>query len=512
MILLLTLLITLHVTDHVTNALPSGHGKPLGQHNDLKTPAVEEDYTKITSQYFYEKYIRTRTPVIMRGLAKSFPAFDLWSDEYITEHFGDLEVRLEAKTEKETFTPIGEAGVGRASFSEFFRRYKTDNMYCVSEVPEPMYKDLILPGIMNCGTLKDSLVEMNMWINSGGAKSIIHKDAHNQLNCLLAGSKDWIFINNTYNDWIYQAEEIDGDQGGFSLVNPDSVNYKTFPLFAQIPWEYATVHAGDCLYLPPRYYHRVKSTDRNFAVSFLFGTKSEFDMPDCEQATAAVPLDIVPVQWKYPGSGMMSMGNSDPAHVREWFIEIFMEMTEGDATESVPMEDYIEFVIDDEGVIPYMKQLFHELLVEEKVLGDSENVDRNLFDLLPEEIWRQLTVAQSYDPSNDPNSEFYHIPKGDVVNVLKDATYYGPVNKAQFVEAYRKIDGSLRVGGELFDQFSLDGETVSWYDVRDKDAILDVFGQEHDRGDEEMWIRNEEVKRLAKEDLRRSMADIKTEL
>ena len=84
MILLLTLLITLHVTDHVTNALPSGHGKPLGEHNDLKTPAVEEDYTKITSQYFYEKYIRTRTPVIMRGLAKSFPAFDLWSDEYIT--------------------------------------------------------------------------------------------------------------------------------------------------------------------------------------------------------------------------------------------------------------------------------------------------------------------------------------------------------------------------------------------------------------------------------------------
>jgi hypothetical protein len=25
---------------------------------------------------------------------------------------------------------------------------------------------------------------------------------------LLAGSKDWIFINNTYNDWIYQAEEV----------------------------------------------------------------------------------------------------------------------------------------------------------------------------------------------------------------------------------------------------------------------------------------------------------------
>ena len=36
----------------------------------------------------------------------------------------------------------------------------------------------------------------------------LSQDAHNQLNCLLAGSKDWIFINNTYNDWIYQAEEV----------------------------------------------------------------------------------------------------------------------------------------------------------------------------------------------------------------------------------------------------------------------------------------------------------------
>ena len=45
----------------------------------------------------------------------------------------------------------------------------------VAQVPGPMYKELNLPAIMNCGGLKDSLKEMNLWINSGGAKSIIHK-------------------------------------------------------------------------------------------------------------------------------------------------------------------------------------------------------------------------------------------------------------------------------------------------------------------------------------------------
>eukprot|EP00116_Pleurobrachia_bachei_P008521 sb/3468783/ len=244
----LYLLLLLHTT---TSTLPPGHGKELGQHNDLGTPALEADWRDMSPGKFNE-YVASRTPVILRGLAKEYPAYEKWTDQYILDNFGDLEVRLEAKTEKEHFVPVGEVGRGRATFAEFLSRYKTDNMYCVSEVPSPMFPDLTLPGIMNCGELASSIVEVNLWINSGGAKSIIHKDAHNQLNCLLAGSKEWIFINNTYNDGIYQAEEIDGDMGGYSLIDPAKVNYKSFPKFATVPWEYATVHAGDCLYLPPR--------------------------------------------------------------------------------------------------------------------------------------------------------------------------------------------------------------------------------------------------------------------
>ena len=43
-------------------------------------------------------------------------------------------MRLEAKTEKETFVPVGDTGVGRSSFKFFLNHYNTSNMYCVSEV------------------------------------------------------------------------------------------------------------------------------------------------------------------------------------------------------------------------------------------------------------------------------------------------------------------------------------------------------------------------------------------
>ena len=49
-------------------------------------------------------------------------------------------MRLEAKTEKETYTPFGDAGLGRSTFEEFFDRYKTDNIYCVSEVRQCVLK------------------------------------------------------------------------------------------------------------------------------------------------------------------------------------------------------------------------------------------------------------------------------------------------------------------------------------------------------------------------------------
>lgn len=472
--------------------LPEGHLKPLGEHSKPLGPAAEEDFNSISSEYFYDKYVATRTPVILRGLAKTFPAYTLWTDDYIKEHYGDLEVRLEAKTEKETYLPVGDTGVGRSSFRFFLNQYNTSNMYCVSEVPEPMYKELVLPAVMNCGSMKDSLEEMNMWINSGGAKSIIHKDAHNQLNCLLHGTKEWIFISDKYNDGIYQAEEIDGDQGGFSLVNPDRVNYITFPKFAEVPWTYTTVHAGDCLFLPPRYYHRVKSHDRNYAVSFLFGTSSDFEMGQCDTPTTQANLSDVHVTWRYPGHGVMSMGNSNPREMRESFIDIFDHIAED--SEGVTLEDLADMFSEWVDHVPaYSDPIRHQIL-EVKGFGPGPLVTRAEVEAVSMSYWVEFTALFSFDPSNSPDNEYWHYSKQHVLRTLTDATYWGKIDRAAFVKAYNEMGGSPRKGGDLFSQFSTDGLYVSWTEVQEKSHVLDVFGAVHDRGDSEMHDRNDEVK------------------
>eukprot|EP00116_Pleurobrachia_bachei_P010343 sb/3470605/ len=163
-----------------------------------------------------------------------------------------------------------------------------------------------------------------------------------------------------------------------------------------------------------RYYHRVKSTDRNFAVSLLFGTTSTFSMsPDCQTDPApSLPLDKVPVQWTYPGHGMMSMGNSCPVDMKQTFLDEFTHFA-GEGVEEVAMADYIDHILDEViEEIPYVHKAFHRLFIEERVLGESEMITREYLDSLPDSFYINVTAAYSYDPSNDGVILHNQVPGG----------------------------------------------------------------------------------------------------
>ena len=125
---------------------------------------------------------------------KVFPAYKKWTDSFLVENFGELEVKLEHKTEKKK-TPVGEKGVGRDTIRSFLETYKEKSSYIVSQLPDPMTEDVFVPPFMMCGTIYDRLLESNLWLSAGGTKSLLHRDADHAINCLLNGTKDWILID-----------------------------------------------------------------------------------------------------------------------------------------------------------------------------------------------------------------------------------------------------------------------------------------------------------------------------
>lgn len=95
---------------------PKGHLKPLGSHR--APDKIEERYDIPTPLEFWNKYVKVSRPVVFRGAATYSKAFDLWTDKYLKEKYGNLEVRLEKKAEKSGRVPIGAKGLGRDSIGK----------------------------------------------------------------------------------------------------------------------------------------------------------------------------------------------------------------------------------------------------------------------------------------------------------------------------------------------------------------------------------------------------------
>ncbi|EDV23857.1 uncharacterized protein TRIADDRAFT_27062 [Trichoplax adhaerens] len=300
---------------------PRGHFDRLGSHID--SDGHVEIYDEIpTAQKFWEKHVRHRLPAVFRGAAKNFEAFNLWTDDYLRKNYGDLEVKLEAKAEKKN-VPIGTKGKGRDTIADFLDSYVKKDSYIVSQLPDPMSPEIGVLPCITCGSFKNRILEANLWLSSGGTKSLLHKDADNAINCLLNGTKDWLLIHPKYEKFIPMAKEAKSEVGGFSTINVDKVNIKKYPNFKKVHYNHANLSPGDCLYLPYAYLHQVRSYgSKNMAVSVLLAAglthEKTFNNEDCESKDYKVfpKLTEVNMVWTYPGHGPQTLGSMDPMELR----------------------------------------------------------------------------------------------------------------------------------------------------------------------------------------------------
>lgn len=50
-----------------------------------------------TAPEFYQKYVRNRKPVLFRGAQRDAIAVHRWTDEYLTEKYGGIDILFEPK-------------------------------------------------------------------------------------------------------------------------------------------------------------------------------------------------------------------------------------------------------------------------------------------------------------------------------------------------------------------------------------------------------------------------------
>lgn len=73
-------------------------------------------------------------------------AYAQWTEDYLIDQFGNLTVRVEARSEQNEYVPEGAVGIGLDQLGRFLRSYQEIDGYVITQLPEPMERDVsILP-------------------------------------------------------------------------------------------------------------------------------------------------------------------------------------------------------------------------------------------------------------------------------------------------------------------------------------------------------------------------------
>ncbi|XP_066296269.1 uncharacterized protein [Branchiostoma lanceolatum] len=468
--------------------LPRGHGEELGKHRDPEghIPVL---YDVPSPLEFWEKYASQRKPVLLKGVAKNFPAYSQWTDEYLRENYGELKVKLEAKVEKDHY-PVGEKGLAQDTIRNFLKTYKNQDKYIVSQLPDPMSKEVLVLPCVRCGSFKNRVLEANLWLSSGGTKSLLHKDADNAFNCLLNGTKDWILIDPEHEVNVPMAEEAVSEYGGFSLINVDGVNLQRYPDFAKVPWWYANITAGDCLWLPYSYLHQVRSYGtKNMAVSVLFSRLKEFDSTGCDMTKPEyTPLSEADMVWTYDGVASQTMGNTDPFELNETLVHWCEENKDKQVDAATFLKGLEEMQAmeeedDAENTAVHDEDILEEISRRVMMILDPTGRGSASCDRL-----KQLTVAElkavaevmSSDPANTEEYEYKTFSPENIRTVImsvydKDADR---LDLEAFIQQYQDIlQGSEKIAREVFEV--LDPDNKGYANKKDLEGgmsqVMDMF-------------------------------------
>jgi len=266
-----------------------GHLEPLGSHKEPEGKVFAMDGWPASPADFFKDFVQKSRPVLFRGAAKQMKAFKLWTDDYLSSKYGNELVEVE-EGKKE----YRDLGMWAEKFGSFLRKYQgkerkdrySGNFYSVSAVPVAMRHEYELPPIVDCPAFlanrRGGMRQINHWFSSGGTSSVLHHDNFENINCLLDGEKDLIFINRSYSEDFLHWDHSDNHH--HSKIDCDRVDLKRFPNFKDMPWWDAHMERGDCLYIPISWYHHVKShpgaNKRNYAMNLWW----EMDVQNDKQA------------------------------------------------------------------------------------------------------------------------------------------------------------------------------------------------------------------------------------
>ncbi|XP_064652231.1 uncharacterized protein LOC135502945 isoform X2 [Lineus longissimus] len=236
--------------------------------------------------------------------------------------YGDVKVRV---TIKRAISSGQEYKL--LKLKKFLKEYKFEDWYLSTIIPQEMRKDMPFPKVLQCGTVSQYLHESQLWMSSGGTLSLLHYHGDHQFHCLLAGRKDFIFIDKKFAADFGMEKPDDFTGSSHSAMNTEMVNMYKYEKAAIAPWEWATLRPGDCVFVPAGMLHHVRSYGRSISSVSHWTPTLTADFTDCDKEKnkpqATRTLDDANLIWTFmAGKRQLSNVKLNSESLRHHFFSL----------------------------------------------------------------------------------------------------------------------------------------------------------------------------------------------
>lgn len=239
---------------------------------NLKPIDIVDD---ITQEEFIEKYLKPRKPVVIRNMAKKWPAYQKWTMDYMKEVVGDVEVPLYDSSKADPAAPIN-ASAARMKFSDYvdlIQREPTDLrifLFDPIKYAPNLLKDYIFPKDLMGGFLDKY---PNLFFGGKGSVTFLHFDIdmahifHTHFN----GRKHILLFDYKWKDRLYKIPYATYALEDYDIENPD---FTKFPALDGVEGIECFLEHGDTLFMPTGWWHWMKYLDGSFSISLRAWDKS----------------------------------------------------------------------------------------------------------------------------------------------------------------------------------------------------------------------------------------------
>lgn len=229
-------------------------------------PTVET----ISPSDFKTNYYNTSQPLIIKGLAKQWPAYTKWNWDYFIDIVGQKEVGVYNNVKSDSYTPINTADA-YMKFGEYLQMVKKGPvdlrifLFNIFQHAPQIVEDFAWPDEYMKGFVKRFPM---LFVGGEGAITHMHFDIDlsHILHTQFAGRKKVLLFPFEEQHKLYRKPWEVLSLANYAHYN-EQFDYESFPAVKLAKGFEAVLEHGDTLFMPAGYWHHMEYIDAGFAMS-----------------------------------------------------------------------------------------------------------------------------------------------------------------------------------------------------------------------------------------------------